>query len=159
MRLALYQPDIPQNLGTLIRVGACPGVPIDVIEPCGFPFGDRGLRRATLDYGAAASVTRHASWDAFEAARTHERLVLLSTKAQASYAAFLFRPGDCLLAGRESGGVPGEVFDAVAHRIRIPMMPGLRSLNVAVAASMVLGEALRQTGELDALHGAGEGRQ
>lgn len=148
MRLALYQPDIAQNTGTLLRLGACLGVPVDVIEPCGFPFSDRGLRRAGLDYLAAAELCHHASWSVFEAARRDSgaRLILLTTRARLPYTAFAFQATDILLVGRESAGVPDEVHAAADGRLVIPLRPGRRALNVAVAAAMALGEALRQTG-------------
>ncbi|HUN52838.1 MAG TPA: tRNA (cytidine(34)-2'-O)-methyltransferase [Candidatus Sulfotelmatobacter sp.] len=146
MRLALYQPDIPPNLGTLIRLGACLGVPLDVIEPCGFPFSERALKRAALDYAAHATVRRHLSWPAYLRQRGPGRLVLLTTRAERAYTDFAFAPDDTLLLGRESAGVPDEIHAAVDARVRVPLRPGLRSLNVAVAAAMVLGEALRQTG-------------
>ena len=147
MRLALYQPDIPQNAGTLMRLCACLGVEVDIVEPAGFALGDRALRRAGLDYLDHAAVRRHASFAAFEAWRRPEglRLVLLSTRAATAYWAFAFAPSDVLMVGRESAGVPEHVHDAADARLRVPMRPGLRSLNVAVAAAMVLGEALRQT--------------
>ena len=147
MRLALYQPDIPQNTGAILRTAACLGVAVDVIEPCGFDFSDRRLRRAGMDYLEDADLTRHASWPAFLAARRGApgTLVLLSTRAETPYAAYPFTPGDVLLMGRESAGVPDDVFDAAGARVRVPMVPGRRSLNVAQAAAMVLGEALRQT--------------
>jgi tRNA (cytidine/uridine-2'-O-)-methyltransferase len=144
MRLALYQPDIPQNAGTLIRLGACLGVPVDIIEPCGFVFSDAGFRRAGMDYLEMAAVTRHVSWEAFGAALTG-RLVLLTSKGSDPYTGFMFQPEDTLLLGRESAGVPEEVHAAVDARLRIPLRPDLRSLNVALAGAMVLGEALRQT--------------
>jgi tRNA (cytidine/uridine-2'-O-)-methyltransferase len=144
MRLALYEPDIPQNTGTLLRLGACLGIAVDIIEPCGFLFTDKGLKRAGMDYLDLANYRRHASWAAFEADRT-ARLVLLSSKATHPYTEFRFAPDDILLMGRESAGVPDSVRDAADARLRIPLMPGLRSLNVALAAAMVLGEALRQT--------------
>jgi len=144
VRLALYQPDIPQNAGTLIRLGACLGVPIDIIEPCGFLLDDRRLRRSVMDYADGADVTRHISWSAFQAWRPG-RLVLLSTKAALPYTDFAFRPDDVLMVGRESSGVPDEVHAGADARVLIPMRPGARSLNVALAAAMVLGEALRQT--------------
>lgn len=147
MRLALYEPDIPPNAGTLIRLGACLGVPVDIIEPCGFPWDDRDLRRAAMDYGALAEVTRHASWERFGAARPAlSRLVLLTTKSHNSFVDFAFGPHDILLIGRESAGVPDHVHDAADARVTIPMRPPARSLNMAAAAAMVLGEALRQTG-------------
>jgi len=147
MRLALYQPDIPQNAGALLRLGACLVVGIDIIEPCGFLFSDRGFRRAGMDYLASAEYRRHESWAAFLAVRKEEsgRLVLLTSKASAPYAEFAFAPDDVILLGRESAGVPDEVHQAAAARLRIPLKPGLRSLNVAQAGAMVLGEALRQT--------------
>ena len=147
MRLALYQPDIPQNAGTLMRLCACLGVEVEIVEPAGFALGDRALRRAGLDYLDHAAVRRHASFAAFEAWRRSEgrRLVLLSTRAETAYWAFAFAPSDVLMVGRESAGVPDHVHEAADARLRVPMRPGLRSLNVAVAAAMVLGEALRQT--------------
>jgi len=144
MRLALFEPDIPQNAGTLLRLGACLGVAVDIIEPCGFLITDKGLRRAGMDYLELANYRRHDSWAAF-AAQRQGRLVLLSSKASHPYTEFVFAPDDVLLLGRESAGVPDSVRDAADARLRIPLMPGLRSLNVAVAAAMVLGEALRQT--------------
>jgi len=144
MRLALFEPDIPQNTGTLLRLGACLSVGVDIIEPCGFLITDKGLRRAGMDYLELANYRRHDSWAAF-AAQRQGRLVLLSSKASHPYTEFVFAPDDVLLLGRESAGVPDSVRDAADARLRIPLMPGLRSLNVAVAAAMVLGEALRQT--------------
>jgi tRNA (cytidine/uridine-2'-O-)-methyltransferase len=144
MRLALYEPDIPQNAGALIRLGACLGVPVDIIEPCGFLFSAAGLRRSGMDYLEFADVTRHRSWAAFREV-PRGRLVLLTSKAEASYIDFAFAADDTILLGRESVGVPDAVHDAVDARLRIAMRPGLRSLNVAQAGAMVLGEALRQT--------------
>lgn len=144
MRLALYQPDIPQNCGTLLRLAACLGVAVDLIEPFGFLWDDRRLRRAGLDYAALAQVTRHPSWEAFQTTR-HGRLVLLTSAAAESYTQATYGPEDLLLLGRESAGVPAEVHDAADLRVAIPLCPGFRSLNVAVAGAMVLGEALRQT--------------
>jgi len=151
VRLALYQPDIPQNAGSLMRLGACLGVGIDVIEPCGFLLTDRNFRRAGMDYLKSADIRRHASWnqfrDGFSAdGGAGQRLVLLTTRSAMSYADFAFEASDTLLVGRESAGVPQEVHDAADARLVIPLRPGLRSLNVAQAAAMVLGEALRQTG-------------
>ena len=147
MRLALYQPDIPQNAGSLMRLCACLGVAMDLIEPCGFLVSDRNFRRAGMDYRAGLVLARHDSWGAFQAAARPGggRLVLLTTKSARPYADFAFAPGDTLLVGRESAGVPLEVHDAADARLLIPMRPGMRSLNVAQAAAMVLGEALRQT--------------
>lgn len=144
MRLALFQPDIPQNAGALIRLGACLGVGIDIIEPCGFVLTDARFRRAGMDYLEMAAVTRHSSWDAFRA-RLTGRLVLLTSKGSDPYTGFAFGPEDTLLLGRESAGVPDDVRDACDARLRIPLKAGLRSLNVAQAGAMVLGEALRQT--------------
>ncbi|HLY04147.1 MAG TPA: tRNA (cytidine(34)-2'-O)-methyltransferase [Rhizomicrobium sp.] len=144
MRLALFEPDIPQNTGALIRLGACMGVPVDIIEPCGFLLHDARLRRAGMDYLKLATVVRHVSWNAFAHA-TDGRMILLTTKASRSYVDFEFAPGDILILGRESAGVPEHVHAAAAARLRVPMREGLRSLNVALAGAMVLGEALRQT--------------
>jgi tRNA (cytidine/uridine-2'-O-)-methyltransferase len=145
MRLALYQPDIPQNAGAIVRLCACLGVPLDVIEPAGFLFTVREMRRVAMDYAPLADVTRHASWAAFLERRAG-RLVLLTTKAVTRHVDFAFAPDDVLLLGRESAGAPDEVHAAADARLRIPLRPGARSLNLAVAAGMVLGEALRQTG-------------
>jgi len=144
MRLALFEPDIPQNAGALIRLGACLGVAVDIIEPCGFLFDDARLKRAGMDYLELATVVRHASWEAFARATTG-RMILLTTKATQSYIDSCFTPDDVLILGRESAGVPEHVHAAAAARLRIPMKEGLRSLNVALAAAMVLGEAQRQT--------------
>lgn len=145
MRLALFEPDIPQNAAAIIRLGACLGVAVDIIEPCGFLFSEAGFRRAGLDYVERADIRRHESWETFCAVR-RGRLVLLTTKASLSYTAFGFGLDDTLLFGRESAGVPDHLHDAADARIRIPLRTGLRSLNVAQAAAMALGEALRQTG-------------
>jgi tRNA (cytidine/uridine-2'-O-)-methyltransferase len=145
MRLALFEPDIPQNTGALIRLGACFGVPVDIIEPCGFLWSEPKLKRAGMDYLGEADITRHASWSRFRAAQTGARLVLLTTKGAISYLDFAFAPSDILLLGRESAGVPPEVHDAADARLLIPMRAGLRSLNVAMAGAIVLSEALRQT--------------
>jgi len=144
MRLALFEPDIPQNAGALLRLGACLNVGVDIIEPCGFLLTDKGLKRAGMDYLALASLKRHTSWDRFQADRGHGRLILLTTKAAQPYAGFTFAPDDTLLVGRESAGVPQVVHEAADARLLIPMAPGARSLNVSQAAAMVLGEALRQ---------------
>ena len=148
MRLVLFEPDIPQNAGALIRLAACFGVALDVIEPCGFDLGDRRLRRAGMDYLERTSVTRHASWQAYQAAPHAGRLVLLTTAGALSHVAFAFAPDDRLMVGRETAGVPDAVHDAAAARLRIPIRPGTRSLNVACAAAIALGEALRQTAML-----------
>ncbi len=148
MRIALYQPDIPQNAGTMMRMAACLGVAVDLIEPAGFDASDRNLRRAGLDYLDQLDLTRHVSFAAFDAARrgAGARLVLATTRGATSYVEFGFRPGDIVMVGRESAGVPEAVHEAADARILVPMRPGLRSLNVAVSAAMILGEALRQTG-------------
>ena len=145
MRLALYQPDIPQNLGAFIRLAACLGTPLDIIEPCGFPVDDKRIRRAAMDYVDLAQIRRHASWDAFQRDRVQGRLVLLTTGGATVLPDARFRPDDILLLGRESAGVPTEVHEAADLRVRVPLQKGARSLNVALAAAMVLSEALRQT--------------
>ncbi len=146
LRLALYQPDIPQNAGTMIRMAACLGIGIDIIEPAGFPVSDRHFRRAGMDYLDQVDIRRHVSWSTFEAERRAEgaRLVLLTTKGAVAHTAFRFRPGDILMVGRESAGVPADVHAAVDARVVITMRVEARSLNVAVSAAIVLGEALRQ---------------
>ena len=148
MRLALYQPDIPQNTGTILRLAACLGTPVEIIGPTGFDMTDRTLRRAGLDYLAYVKIIRRESFAAFDGARRARasRLVLLTTQAPLPYCDFVFRDGDTLLFGRESAGVPAPVHALADARLRIPMVEGRRSLNVAVAAAMVLGEALRQSG-------------
>ena len=150
MRLALFQPDIPQNLGAALRLSACLAVPLDVIEPCAFPLSDKSLRRAALDYAETADFRLHASWCEFLAdpARGEGRLILFTTRAAEPYHHFAFRPGDTLLMGRESAGVPEEVHAAAEARVYIPLAAGMRSLNVVTAASIGLSEALRQTGGL-----------
>jgi len=134
----------------MMRLCACLGVPLDIIEPCGFVLSDRKLRRAGMDYLDHLKMTRHDSWNAFRNERSSGRLILLTTDADQSYTSFAFRADDCLMVGRETAGVPEEVHAAADARIRIPMAAGLRSLNVALAAAMVLGEALRQTGGMPA---------
>lgn len=149
MRLALYQPDIPQNTGTILRLAACMGVAVDVIGPAGFDLSDRTLRRAGLDYLQHVDLTRHVSWEAYLAGRGQKqrpgRLVLLSARGDHGYTRFAFTADDTLLLGRESAGVPEPVRATADASVRIPMRTGLRSLNIAVSAAMVLGEALRQT--------------
>jgi tRNA (cytidine/uridine-2'-O-)-methyltransferase len=151
-RLALFQPDIPQNAGTMLRMAACLGVPVEIVEPAGFDVSDRNLRRAGLDYLGSVTINRHASWRTFEEWRRREglRLVLATTKGALPYASFAFGRDDLILLGRESAGVPDEVHAAADARVVVPMREGLRSLNVAVAAAMILGEALRQTGTFPA---------
>ena len=156
MRLALFQPDIPQNVGAILRLGACLGVPVEVIEPCGFPFSDKGLRRAGLDYIDQVELTRHSSWQAFEEARPPGRLVLLTTAAQHSFSAYHFEADDILLLGRESAGAPEHLHKSADARIKIPMAPGARSLNVVVAAAIALAEGLRQTDGFRKMHATRE---
>ncbi|MDB5686250.1 MAG: tRNA ((34)-2-O)-methyltransferase [Rhizorhabdus sp.] len=145
MRIALYQPDIAGNMGTILRLSACFGIAVDIIEPCGFAYSDRALKRSGMDYAQAVDVTRHIDWDAFVAAQKG-RIVLLSTHAATALPAARFHSDDTLLFGSESAGVPDAVRDRADLRIRIPMRPGFRSLNVAVSAGIALAEALRQTG-------------
>lgn len=149
MRICLFEPDIPQNTGTILRMAACFGLPVDIIEPCGFLLTSSALKRAGMDYLAKASYTRHADWRAFVEARENGtvpgRLVLLTTKGAEPYCDFEFRADDILMLGSESKGVPDPVHDYVDARVVIPMQPEMRSLNVAMATAMTLGEALRQT--------------
>lgn len=148
MIIALFEPDIAQNTGTMVRTAACLGVGVDVIEPCGFVFSDKHLKRSGMDYLEIAQVVRHADWAAFWALRKEtegRRIVLLSTKAAVPYTDFAFHADDILLLGSEGRGAPQAVHDAVDARVTIPMASGVRSLNVAVSCAMVLGEALRQT--------------
>ncbi|MBO3761031.1 tRNA (cytidine(34)-2'-O)-methyltransferase [Ciceribacter sp. L1K22] len=148
IRIALYQPDIPGNTGTILRLAACLGIGVDVIEPAGFDLSDRNLKRSGMDYLAAVALTRHLSWTHFEAwrATTGRRLVLASTKAAERYTDLRYRPDDILLFGRESAGVPDHVHDTAGERVLVPMVEGQRSINVAMTAAMIAGEALRQTG-------------
>jgi tRNA (cytidine/uridine-2'-O-)-methyltransferase len=148
VRLALYQPDIPQNLGAAFRLCACLGVALDIIEPCGFPLTNTAMKRAALDYGDKAVATRHASLNAFRAApeRQGGRLVLIETDGAMNFQDFAFSTGDTLILGRESAGSPGELYAAAQASVRIPMVRGLRSLNVINAGAIVLTEAMRQTG-------------
>ncbi|WP_282607640.1 tRNA (cytidine(34)-2'-O)-methyltransferase [Pelagibius sp. Alg239-R121] len=143
MRLALFQPDIPQNTGTLLRLAACTGLAVDIIEPCGFILDDKRLRRAGMDYLEGVDMTRHISWQRF-LEEPRGRIVLLTTKADTPYTEFDFAADDCLLVGRESAGVPPEVHERADAQLVVPMKAGFRSLNVAVCAAMVVGEALRQ---------------
>ncbi len=145
MRLVLYQPDIPQNTGTLMRLAACWGVALEIIGPCGFVWDDRKLRRAGMDYGERATVQRFDSWASWQATSSGGRLIAVETVGSVSYAAFAFQLQDRLLLGPESAGLPTSVLAEAAACVRIPMLPGMRSLNVALAGAVVLGEALRQT--------------
>jgi len=147
MLMALFQPDIPQNLGAALRLGACLGTPVHVIEPCGFPLSDKGIRRAAMDYGDPGVVKRHPGWAEFRQ-QCPGRIVLFTTKGARPFGDFEFRPDDALLFGRESAGVPDEVHEACDERVYIPLMPGMRSLNVTVSAAIALSEALRQTGQM-----------
>jgi tRNA (cytidine/uridine-2'-O-)-methyltransferase len=148
LRIALYQPDIAGNTGTILRFAACLDLAVDIVEPAGFPLSDRTLKRAGMDYLEMAALTRHADWHAFEQWRKAHarRLVLLTTRAAAAYTDFAFTAGDILLFGRESAGVPDQVHQAADARLTIPMRPGARSINVALSVAMVAGEALRQLG-------------
>ena len=153
LRVALFEPDRPHNLGMVLRLGACLEVAVDVIEPCGFPLDDRRIRFGALDYLASVEWRRQPDFACFcaEARAAKRRLVLLSTRASLPYHRLAFQSDDILLLGRESAGVPEIVHETVDRAIRVPLRPGLRSLNVVTAAALVLGEALRQTGRLDAL--------
>jgi tRNA (cytidine/uridine-2'-O-)-methyltransferase len=148
MRIALYQPDIPQNTGTILRLAACLGVEAHLIEPAGFPVSDRAFRRAGMDYLDQVALVRHPSWQAFEGWRRAQglRLVLFTTRATTSYLDHAYEPRDILLFGRESAGVPDEVHAAAEVRLRVPIRPDMRSLNVAMTCAMAVGEALRQLG-------------
>jgi len=146
MQLAFFQPDIPQNLGTMLRLSACMNVGAILIEPCGFPYDDRKVRRAGMDYIDHVLLTRYASWEQFQEKKSRaSRLILLTTKSPLVYTDFAFMPEDILMVGRESAGVPDDVASACDAAVTIPMHPPMRSLNVAISAAMVLGEGLRQT--------------
>ena len=146
LRIALYQPDIPGNTGAILRLAACLGLAVDIIEPAGFDLSDRNLKRAGMDYLEMAALTRHVSWDAFEEWRRREkrRLILLTTRSDESYTRFSFDNSDVLLFGRESAGVPDHVHECADARLTFSMQPGARSLNLALSAAMVAGEAVRQ---------------
>lgn len=154
MRIALYQPDIAQNTGTILRLAACLGVEAHIIEPAGFSTSDRTFRRAGMDYLDQVALVRHVSWTAFEAWRSSLdlRLILFTTRAETVHTGFAFSPEDVLLFGQESAGVPAAVHSAADARLRIPIRPGLRSINVAMSCAMALGEALRQTGGFPTAH-------
>ena len=145
MRLALYEPDIAGNVGTLIRTAACFGVVVDLIEPMGFPYSDRALARSAMDYADRAEVVRHADWAAFRAA-TRGRIVLATTLGAIPLPEMRFQPDDVILLGSEGAGVPAAVHDAADIRVRVPMRPGVRSLNVAITGGILMAEARRQTG-------------
>ena len=147
LHLALFQPDIPQNTGTILRMAACLGVPVSIIGPAGFPVSDRAFRRAGMDYLDQVDILRHIGWEEFEIWRRAQgrRLILATTRGAMPHLSCQFRPGDILLFGRESAGVPDQVHAAADIRVRIPMLPGLRSLNLAVSTAILTAEALRQT--------------
>ena len=150
VRLALYQPDIPQNLGANLRLAACLGVAVDIIEPCGFPLTDKALRRTAMDYGENVEIVRHDGWSSFLESRKAigGRLILFTTKGSVTLQSHAFEAGDILLVGRESAGVPDDVHAAADARVRIPLSPNARSLNVSMSAGIALWEALRQTNQL-----------
>ena len=148
MRIALFEPEIAGNVGAVLRLGACMGVAVDLVEPMGFVWDDRRVRRAAMDYIDHVSITRHAGFDAFKNTIGGQRLVMFTTKSDQSPYDFSFAPDDVLLFGKESAGVPAAVAEVCDARLRIPMMPQVRSMNLASTAAMVLGEALRQTGQL-----------
>lgn len=142
--LAMFQPDIPQNVGAMMRLAACMGVDLHIIEPCGFPWNPRKIQQAGMDYVDSADVQRHASWDAFTAYAADRRVILMTTKGAIDYCDFQFKDGDILLAGSESTGAPPHVHDHAEARIKIMMREGMRSLNIVNATSMILGETIRQ---------------
>jgi len=148
IKIALYQPDIPQNVGAFIRLTACLGLDLDIIEPCGFPWNERKIKQSAMDYMALVNTTRHSSWDKFCENHQDRRIILMTTKASIPYTDFTFQESDVLLAGRESEGVPDNVHKSVDGRVLIPMHGDARSLNIVNAASMITGEALRQTGQI-----------
>jgi len=145
--VALYQPDIPQNVGAMMRLCACLSVPLHIIEPCGFVWDEKKIRQAGMDYVEEVALTRHSAWEKFTEI-CQGRVILMTTKSDTPYTAFEFQSGDILLAGRESAGVPDDIHNSAHARIAILMKNGLRSLNIVNATAMILGEALRQTGEL-----------
>lgn len=147
MRIALYQPEIPGNVGAILRLAACFSVDVDIVEPCGFVFSDARMKRAGMDYIDHVGIARHADWESFRV-QAPGRIILLSSKAQTRLNDFAFAPDDILLMGQESAGVPDDVRDACADRVRIPLNPTVRSLNISVATGIALAEALRQTGQL-----------
>jgi tRNA (cytidine/uridine-2'-O-)-methyltransferase len=158
MRIALFRPDIAGNVGTILRMAACFGVPCDIIHPCGFPFSLRGLKRAGMDYLEQAEMVQHNDWAAFEdtCASANRRIVLLSSKASVALPSAVFQSDDVILMGSESAGVPVNIHNRADLRVHIPMHTGFRSLNVAVAAGIALSEALRQTRQFPGSHSAGE---
>ena len=147
MRISLYQPDIAGNVGAVLRTAACFGVACDIIEPCGFAFSERALKRAGMDYAAHVEIARHPDWAAFLASVGNARIILMSSKASIPLPTFQFRPDDILLMGSESSGAPAAVHDRADARVYIPMASGFRSLNISVSAGIALAEGLRQTGQ------------
>ena len=145
IQVALFQPDIPQNVGAAMRLCACTNVPLDIIEPCGFPWDAKKIQRAGMDYMDIVALHRHNSWNQFMETYKSKRLILMTTKTDQSYLDFSFSADDIIIAGQESAGVPQEVHDTVQHHVTIPMAENARSMNVINATSMILGEALRQT--------------
>ena len=145
IHIALYEPDIPQNVGAAIRLCACLGLTLDIIEPCGFPWDEKKIKQAAMDYRNAVNLVRHDSWSEFQKTYQERRIVLMTTKSSKPYTEFPFRADDILLAGRESAGVPEEIHQSMDGHIAIPMQEGLRSLNIINATAMITGEALRQT--------------
>ena len=146
LHIALYQPDIPQNVGSAMRLCACLGIPLDIIEPCGFPWDIKKIRQSGMDYVEHVALNRHESWNSFQSHYADRRLILMTTKSSVSYTDFQFTANDILIAGRESAGVPDEIHNDLEHRITIPMNKNSRSFNVINATSMITGEALRQIG-------------
>jgi len=145
MELALFQPDIPQNTGTLMRLCACMNIPLNIIEPCGFILSDKNLKRAGMDYMDHLELRKHSSWESFITATQGKRLILMTTKTSNSFIDFKFEPNDILIAGRESAGAPEYVHQQCSAEVTIPMSPETRSLNIAIASAMILSEGLRQT--------------
>ncbi len=146
MKIALYQPDIPQNVGAMMRLCACLDIDLEIIEPCGFPWDEKKMQRAGMDYINLVTVNKHNSWQAFTDAHKDHRIILMTTKSSQSYTEFKFQKNDILLAGQESVGAPENVHKDAHGRVAIPMKTGLRSLNIVNASAMIIGEALRQTG-------------
>ena len=148
IKIALYQPDIPQNVGAMLRLTACLGIELHIIEPCGFPWNDKKIKQSAMDYMTLVKYQRHSSWEAFCEAHQGRRIILMTTKASVPYTQFEFQDDDVLLAGRESSGVPENVHNHASGRVLIPMHGEARSLNIVNATSMITGEALRQTGKI-----------
>ena len=149
IHIALYQPDIPQNVGAAMRLCACLGLPLDIIEPCGFPWDPKKIRQSGMDYVGQVTLNRHDSWESFKNTYAERRLVLMTTKSSSPYSRFNFTENDILIAGRESAGVPEALHQEIENRITIPMHGETRSLNIINATAMITGEALRQTGYFD----------